>query len=119
MVFTDSAPSLPCNWDVNTDCCDEWDTYSDELQDAAMEYGALTMWAATGRRFGLCERTVRPCGRTNFGGSTPYGYFWSAGTWMPYIFAGVWRNCAGCGSSDIGCCSCEPRCQVWLPAPAY
>jgi hypothetical protein len=118
MVFTDSAPSLPCTWDVNTDCCDEWDTYSTELQDAAMEYGALTMWAATGRRFGLCERTVRPCGRTVHSGSAPLGYFYSAGTWMPYIFNGVWRNCAGCGS-DFGCCSCEPSCQVWLPAPVY
>lgn len=119
MVFTDSAPSLPCNWDVDTDCCSEWDTYPDTLQDAAMEYGALTVWAATGRRFGLCERTVRPCGRTSSATNAPYGYYWAAGTWLPYIFGGVWRNCSGCDITTLGCCSCEPRCQVYLPGPIY
>lgn len=120
MVFTDSAPSLPCNWDVDVSCCDEWDTYSPTLQTAAMEYGALTVWAATGRRFGLCERTVRPCGRSwPPWGMSNAGYFWSYGTWQPYVFNGVWRNCAGCGDSGFGCCTCEPRCQVWLPGPVY
>lgn len=118
MVFTESLPSLPCNWNLDTSCCAEWDTYSDELQEAASEYGALVLWAATGRRFGLCERTVRPCGRTMDNANAPYGYFWSDGTWFPYIFNGVWRNCAGCGTwSDFGCCPCGPRCQVWLPPP--
>lgn len=115
-VFTASAPSLPCNWNVDTSCCDDWDSYSTELQTAAAEYGAFTVWAATGRRFGLCELTVRPCGRscTNQG---VYGYFWSEGTWLPYIFNGVWRNCwCGCGGG-FGCCTCEPSCQVWLDGP--
>lgn len=120
MVFTDSAPSLPCNWDVDgAICCTEWDEFSTELQDAAMEYGALTVWAATGRRFGLCERTVRPCGGDRSPlNSAPWGYYWSAGTWLPYIFNGTWRNCAGCAMS-FGCCTCEPRCQVYLPGPVY
>lgn len=115
LVNPDSLPSLPCNWEPDTSCCDEWDTYSTELQTAASEYGALVVWAATGRRFGLCERTIRPCGRsTDPVGS---GYYWAEGTWMPYIFAGQWRNCA-CGAG-YGCCSCTPACQVWLPPPAY
>lgn len=119
MVFADSAPSLPCNWDVDTGCCTEWDTYSTELQTAAMEYGAMVVWAATGRRFGLCERTVRPCGRSGTPyGMIPSGYYWSEGSWFPYIFQGQWRNCAGCAQS-FGCCSCEPRCQVWLQPPVY
>lgn len=116
-VFTDQAPSLPCGWNVNTDCCDEWNTYTDELQQAGAEYGALVVWAATGRRFGLCTRIVRPCGRTR---QHPLadGYYWADGTWFPYIFNGLWRNCAGCGAG-FGCCTCEPACQVWLPAPVY
>lgn len=118
-VFTTTATGLPCSWDVTTgasQCCPEWDTLDPTVQAAAAEYGALTVWAATGRRFGLCERTVRPCGRTckSCGGA---GYFWSEGTWIPFILNGEWRNCA-CGS-DIGCCSCEPSCQVWLPPPVY
>lgn len=119
MVFTDSAPSLPCNWNVlASDCCTEWDTYDTELQTAAMEYGALTVWAATGRRFGLCERTVRPCGKASSTFNNASGYYWAEGAWYPYVFNGQWRNCAGCAMS-FGCCSCEPACQVWLPGPVY
>lgn len=117
MVFADSAPSLPCNWEVDTSCCDGWDEYSTELQESAMQYGALVMWAATGRRWGLCERTVRPCGRTKVGFAAS-GYHWGDGTWYPYIFNGAWRNCAGC-NVGFGCCSCEPSCQVYLPAPVF
>jgi hypothetical protein len=114
LVFTEGAPSLPCNWDVDTSCCDAWDTYSPELQTAAAEYGAFTIWAATGRRWGVCERTVRPCGRwCNSRGA--WGYYWFEGAWIPYIFNGEWRNC-WCGNG-AGCCSCEPSCQIWLPGP--
>lgn len=110
--------SGPCNWTVDVSCCDTdfWNSLSVATQNAAKEYGAFTMWAATGRRYGGCERTVRPCGnQCNTNGA--YGYFWSEGTWQPYIFNGVWRNCwCGCNGS-LGCCSCEPRCQVYLPGP--
>lgn len=114
LVFTTPAPALPCSWDVSTGCCPDWDTYTPELQQAGAEYGALAVWAATGRRFGLCERTVRPCGRQCQGCGA--GFFWSEGTWQPYIFNGTWRNCGACGAA-FGCCSCAPTCQVWLPGP--
>jgi len=116
-VFTVSTPGLPCPFEVDVSCCSEWDTYNPDIQTAAMEYGALTIWAATGRRFGLCSRTVRPCGQqaTN----VPSGYYWGEGTWFPYIFNGVWRNCTGCLGSSLGCCTCEPDCQVWLEPPVY
>jgi hypothetical protein len=111
-VFGD-ATTAPCSFDVDVSCCTDWDTFNQELQTNAMEYGAYVMWAATGRQFGLCTRTVRPCGR--FCGTNPYGgYFWSEGTWQPYIFGGEWFNCA-CGNT--GCGTCAPNCQVWLPGP--
>ena len=115
-VFTEGAPSLPCNWDVDTGCCqDLWDEASTELQTAAAEYGAFTIWAATGRRFGLCERTVRPCGRQC--NECQQGWYWADGFFIPYILNGEWRNC-WCGyDGGAGCCTCEPRCQVWLPGP--
>lgn len=118
-VFTTPAPALPCSWEVTTDCCSEfWDTLSADLQQAAAEYGAFTMWAATGRRFGLCTRTVRPCGRwCNTTGI--YGYFWSDGTWLPYIFNGTWRNCWCACNGALGCCTCEPSCQVYLRGPVF
>lgn len=120
-VFGSGAAVLPCSgWDVDASCCEEWGTYSASLQTAAAEYGAMTVWAATGRRFGLCTRTVRPCGKdcgTNLEGNL--GYYWSEGTWLPYIFGGAWRNC-WCGNNGLpGCCTCQPWCQVYLPPPVY
>lgn len=119
LVFDDPLPSTPCNWDVDTSCCTDWDDYSPTLQTAAAEYGALIMWATTGRRFGLCQRTVRPCGLANNPSHGNAGYYWSEGTWVPYIFNGVWRNCSGCYGSGYGCCTCEPHCQVYLPGPVH
>lgn len=114
-VFTTPAPSLPCNWTVEGTCCeDTWESASAELQTAAAEFGAYTIWAATGRRFGLCERTVRPCGRQCT--ACAQGWYWSDGMFLPYVLNGVWRNC-WCGNSG-GCCTCEPACQVWIPGPA-
>jgi hypothetical protein len=118
-VFTTTVATLPCSWNVDVSCCDEWATYNDTIQQAASEYGALTVWAATGRRFGLCERTVRPCGRVCSNMQGNLGYYWSEGTWYPYIFNGIWRNC-WCGENGMaGCCTCEPFCQTWLPGPVY
>lgn len=114
-VFTTPAPSLPCNWSVEGTCCDDiWDAATPELQQAAAEYGAFVMWAATGRRYGACERTVRPCG--NQCDNCQQGWYWSDGFFIPYILNGEWRNC-WCGCDGAGCCTCAPRCQVYLPGP--
>jgi hypothetical protein len=114
-VFTTPAPSLPCNWSVTGECCDDiWDAADVELQQAAAEYGAFVIWAATGRRYGLCERTVRPCGRQCT--QCAQGWYWADGFFIPYIFNGEWRNC-WCGTGSLGCCTCAPECQVWLPGP--
>jgi hypothetical protein len=82
------------------------------LKAQATAYATLVLWAATGRQYGLCELTVRPCGRecTNCAN----GYYWYEGTWIPYIWNGQWFNC-WCGS-DWGC-SCDPKCRVYLPGP--
>lgn len=115
-VFTSGTdPTMPCNLTVDVSCCDEWSTYSADLQQAAAEYGALMLWAATGRRYSVCSRTVRPCGRECIGCAGSSGYYWSEGTWYPYIFNGAWRNC-WCGDT-MGCCNCRPTCQVWLTPP--
>lgn len=115
-VFANNAvPSMPCAIEVDISCCPEWDTYDTELQTAAAEYGAIIVWASTGRRFGLCSKTVRPCRRDcgDCGGAG--GWYWGDGTWFPYIMNGVWRNCS-CASGD-GCSGCRPACQVWLEPP--
>lgn len=112
-VFDLASPGLPCSgWDVDQGCCPDWDSYTPELQTAAAEFGSFSVWAATGRRFGLCPRVVRPCGKS-CSSQDGYGYFWSEGTWQPYVFAGQWRN------YTCGCGRCQPDCQVWLDGPVH
>lgn len=103
----------PCDWTIDTGCCADWAGYSADLKAKATAYATLVLWAATGRRFGLCETVVRPCGRTVTGAWA--GNFWGGegGILAPYILDGVWYNCA-CGG---GCVACEPSCQVLLPGP--
>lgn len=103
----------PCDWEIPDPlCCSEtWDSLDPSVQDAAHDYAALVLWAATGRQFGLCEVTVRPCGmkRCDDGLGEFWGWNWGGGTWTPYIFNGAWFNCVCPGT-----CCCEPRCQVRL-----
>lgn len=106
--------SLPCNWVLNPSC-EVWSTLSGEEQTRATSYATLVLWAATGRQYGLCEVTVRPCGRRSEHSSL-WGYVWdtAAAGWYPYLDGtGTWRNCS-CG---MGGCACGPRCEVWLPGP--
>jgi len=110
----------PCNWALDTSCCPDWDTYLPAVQSAATTWSTYLLWALTGRRYGPCSITVRPCGRSCGGG----GYmtypvrgsdsFGAPGTWVtPYIDgAGTWRNCV-----CPGACKCEATCQVALPGP--
>lgn len=107
---------MPCSWDIPDPlcCAEEWAATPPNIQAAAEQYASLILWAATGRQFGLCEMTVRPCGmkRCSDGSGEFWGYDWSGGTWVPYIFNGVWFNCA-----CPGMCCCDPRCQIRLAGP--
>lgn len=104
----------PCTWEIDTSCCSAfWDTLSQAEKDHATAYATTALWARTGRQFGLCPITVRPCGRwCNDDGIG--GWYWSGGQFLPYIVDGVWRNC-WCGGG-YGC-QCRPDCQVYLPGP--
>lgn len=106
--------AAPCAWTgINTSCCGEfWSELTPAEQTAATAAATFVLWAATGRQYGICDITVRPCGRWPCDDSVA-GYSWSDGTWMPYIFGGQWFNCP-CGP---GLCSCGARCKVYLPGP--
>lgn len=101
----------PCTWAMDTGCCSNWGDLSSDVQDAAGAYASLILWAATGRKYGTCDLTVRPCGRECSAESG--GVYWANGVWLPYVSNGQWRNC-WCGAYG---CSCEPSCQVYLPGP--
>jgi hypothetical protein len=107
--------SGPCDWDFDSGCCPNWDEYPPAVKQAATDYATLVLWAATGRRYGLCEMTVRPCGRAKGHGMPGWGWgsYWLGGVWYPYIGSdGAWRNC-GCH----GFCNCTPNCEAYLPGP--
>lgn len=105
--------AAPCNWMINVTCCtDFWATLTLDEQAAATSYATIALWARTGRQYGTCPITVRPCGRyCNDDGIG--GWYWGNGTWLPYIVDGFWYNCP-CGPAF---CSCEPTCRVYLPGP--
>lgn len=115
-----TAPEGPCEWPLNTTCVPGWADYSPAVQAAATSWATYLLWALTGRQYGACEVTIRPCGPRCSG---PNGYFtWpvNAGSvtggnppWMiPWIDNGLWRNC-GC----TGGCSCSATCEVAIPGP--
>lgn len=112
----------PCNWTVDTSCCPDWDTYAPAVQSAAVAWSTYILWAITGRRYGPCSVTVRPCGKPcdGFGGymTWPVGQPSSSGSgspWMiPFVDNGIWRNC-GCS----GGCSCRASCEIVIGVPVY
>lgn len=104
----------PCAWSLSDSICcsDFWAELTPAEQTAATEAATFVLWAATGRQYGVCENTVRPCGRWPCDDGIA-GYYWAQGTWMPFVLDGLWYNCA-CGA---GMCTCGARCKVYLPGP--
>lgn len=114
----------PCGWTVERcGCGDCWSDQTPAVRDLAAALATTVMWAATGRRYGLCELTVLPC---NPSPSEPlYQTFpvsydpWSLGGGSgpiaaPVLDSGTWRNLA-CGTS----CNCQAACQVPLDGPVH
>lgn len=115
-----SGPDMPCSWALDTTCVADWATVPPAVQMAASEWAVQILWALTGRQYGACSVTLRPCGPRC---GTSYGYLaypvgmggltGGMGPWMiPWIDAGVWRNC-GCA----GGCSCSAPCEIAIPGP--
>lgn len=103
----------PCGWTIPDPLCsDTWAAVPAAVKSAARDYAALVLWGATGREFGLCEITVRPCGYRKCGDNlwNWWGFSWQSGTWMPYILNGIWYNGCACP----GTCCCDPECAIRL-----
>jgi hypothetical protein len=77
------------------------------------------LWAATGRRYGSCEVSVRPCSRHC--SPQPYGGWW----WYPERWQGGWPYgpvsggfmAAACGQC-VQDCACTTASTLVLPQPA-
>lgn len=92
----------PVRWQCDTAAIS--DARLDEYQRAATEF----LWAASGRRFGTCTLTYRPCRRECV---TPgwVEWTWTQSGWAtwphPALIGGLWYNLT-CGSC-IGSCECR------------
>lgn len=109
----------PCDpWPARFPC--DVDTVAEDLLQQAVQAATETVWSLSGRQFGLCTVTLRPCRRDCWDSFWPAS--WSnlpgrdADTWpMPTLVGGQWFNltCGGCS----GGCSCSTVSEVRLPAP--
>jgi len=83
-----------------------------------VEIASEILWAKSGRQFGVCQNTLRPCREDCFGGVWPFQQrWWEYGTtWpYPYWYNGQWFN-LGCGGCP-GSCSCTVLYEAKLPMP--
>lgn len=86
----------------------------------AAEAATEILWALSGRQFGVCETTVRPC-RQSWNGDFPDYYAgvasYGGNSWVsPYLYGGQWFNVA-CGNHYGDGCSCTFADEVILPGP--
>lgn len=105
----------PCGWDITECGCGGClDKLNPAQRARAVALAAHFMWAATGRRYGLCEVTVLPCNPApgeNLYRTYPVGGGGDGPAMTPVIEGGVWHNRCGAG------CTCAAACEVALPAP--
>ena len=117
----------PCNWPIlyeeGEDCaCAALVDLTPEQVERVEALAIELLWSWTGRRFGTCPTTVRPCraecpqGMPTYWGD--HGGSVRGGTgWVPMLVGGEWFNvgCGACGTS----CTCAPDVarSLRLPGP--
>jgi hypothetical protein len=109
---------MPCWPRPDTSCCDRLNPANPTAEQTAqieriLQVSTEIIWRLSGKQFGACPVTVRPCRKTCARGFTGY---WSDIGWMPVLENGVWfnQNCDRCRPSG---CSCSELCEVDLPGP--
>ena len=118
----------PCQvWSLDLACCPSVSGVADpcltdgtpvaqEIVDSAVLAASQFVWAVTGRQFGTCEVTIRPCRSCRDECCLPEGGFTGSGfPWYPvHQSDGSWINIS-CGCQDQ--CSCVSLCEIELPYP--
>lgn len=105
----------PCEpWPVYWIC--DTSTYSPALTGYAVSAATRILWSLSGRRFGLCTVTLRPCAEDCRTGGAPFLGSWAwqpSWTPVPWGFYGTPYCSGGCS----GTCSCTHLSEVRLPSP--
>lgn len=118
VIASASAGSTFCDgWDPIWNC--ELPTGSGPVTGTAVEVAASVLYGLSGRRFGLCTVTLRPCRQDCYGDSWPtiMGTSYGETYPTPALYAGQWYNIT-CGSCTSGC-SCAQVSEVTLPGPVF
>lgn len=134
-----SFRTQPCSWELaycgdggTGDVCQSIAGLSPEMQDIVQNAATAYLWNITGRQFGTCPVTIRPCKldclQQNY--STYRGYAWTNNNlpfygggdvgWgsivNPALIGGQWYNmpCGGC-QNDICSCTYVPTIDLLGP----
>lgn len=110
---------MTCAWDVDRTCLpevDENDPAAVAMRQEHEDMAVSILWALSGRQFGQCPVTIRPCPE----GSTYRTARWSplpsyGPGFSPIFESGEWRN-VGCSCLGSGCRVSGPR-LIHLPGP--
>ena len=109
----------PCeNWPVRWTC--DVSCESPTVTGEAVTLATEVIWALSGRQFGLCTVTLRPCRLECAEVPWPSGGYstWAGNSWIsPTLISGQWFNVV-CGRCTMGC-SCSSLSEVLLPAPVH
>lgn len=105
----------PCEWPLQQCCGENWDNADQAQRDLATSVATEILWRLTGKRFGRCPVTVRPCKRScDQAGVASWPPPWGTTFW-PTLSGSGWTN-ATCGGCKRGC-SCDVLEEVLLPGP--
>ena len=106
----------PCeNWPIHWTC--QTSSLDPAVTGYAVSMATRVLWSLSGRRFGTCQTTLRPC-RKDCYDSWPWGWTeWDnsvlgTSVWSSYRY---WFPLA-CGACTTGC-SCSRVSEVVLPSP--
>lgn len=113
----------PCSpWDARWTC--DVSCESPVVTAEAVVVATEVVWALSGRQFGLCEVTLRPCRQEC--GTYPWPNSGLSGGWSEWpgqswlsvaLVGGQWFNVV-CGRCTSGC-ACTSIEEITLPAPVY
>lgn len=102
-----------CGWSFEDDCVSCLGKINDQNRTTfqhAVNVAAEILYALSGRQFGLCELTIRPC---RLEGCDPCNM--SGFRWTPVLAGGEWHN-VSCGKCKTSC-YCSEVCDLALPGP--
>lgn len=111
----------PCDpWPARFPC--DVSTVAEDRLEQAVQVATEVVWSLSGRQFGLCTVTLRPCRRDCWDSSWARSFATLPGVgsdlWpLPALIGGQWFNltCGGCAGS----CSCSAVSEAVLPAPVH